>query len=268
MAPEQLYDGIETGSAFTALAEIVVRLPEPFLLLGGWAVYVTVNDSFRDAQGSNYLGSRDIDICFQINPECSEEELRNCTFSQALNVIREIGYTPYGSYRYCKIIRRDTREIIDEDTARQFGMHELFYLYIDVMVDRIHPRHREVFGFNVLDEPLIREAFEEGAGHTVNLEGVELLIPSPALLLATKLRSIPNRPGNDKLVKDACDIYAILWHSPMAYSAILAEIRLQYPDECERGYAAITNEIAESAARHLGIDVETYKNVIRGLVER
>ena len=60
--PEELYDRVESESAFSALNQIVPRLPEPFLLLGGWAIYVTVNDSFRDEHGSQYLGSRDIDV--------------------------------------------------------------------------------------------------------------------------------------------------------------------------------------------------------------
>ena len=55
--PEELYDRVESESAFNALNQIVPRLPEPFLLLGGWAIYVTVNDSFRDEHGSQYLTS-------------------------------------------------------------------------------------------------------------------------------------------------------------------------------------------------------------------
>jgi len=50
--PEELYDRIESGSAFKALNHIVTRLPEPFLLIGGWAIYVTVNESFREEHGS------------------------------------------------------------------------------------------------------------------------------------------------------------------------------------------------------------------------
>jgi hypothetical protein len=66
--------------------------------------------------------------------------------------------------------------------------------------------------------------FDEGTGVMVNLEGVELLVPSPVMLLATKLRSIPLRTKDDKLVKDACDIYSILWHSSEGYKKILTNI--------------------------------------------
>lgn len=263
--PEQLYDRTETDSAFTALGEIVARLPEPFLLLGGWAVYVTVNDSFNDAHGANYLGSRDIDVCFRIDPTCSEDKLKTCTFAKAIQVIQEIGYFPNGSYRYCKIIKRDTGETLNEEVARDVSIYDLFYLYIDVMVDSIHPKHKEVFGCHALDEPFLQRVFNEGKGITISHQGVELLIPSPMMLLATKLKSIQNRTKDDKLIKDACDIYAILWHSRLGYMQILEEILRQYPEVCRRGFAAITLEISEKAAYHLGVDIETYRGVISGL---
>ena len=266
--PEHLYDPTETNSAFAALSEIVARLPEPFLLLGGWAVYVTVNPSFSDEHGANYLGSKDIDVCFRIDPLCSEDELRTCTLFRALNVIQEVGYTRSGAYRYSKIIRKDTGEVISEDVARQFDIHELFYLYIDVMVDRIHPRHRAIFGGLALDEPLLQRVFDEGTGIFIQVDNVNLMIPSPVMLLATKLRSIQRRDPDDKQIKDACDIYAILWHSPVAYRSILREIRTQYPEDCRDGFAVIGIEVARRAAQHLGVDVDTYQRVIRGLIGR
>lgn len=264
--PEQLYDRTEYESALTALKEIVAQLPEPFVLIGGWGVYVTVNESFTNEHGSQYLGSRDIDVCFQVDPDCSESDLRTCTFSQALAVIQRIGYSPDGSFRYCKIIKRDTGEVITKEVAQKIGMYDLFYLYIDVMVDNIHPKQKDVFGFNVLDEPVIRRVFKESTGVVVILDGVELVIPPPVMLLATKLVSIQNRTKDDKLTKDACDIYAILWHSSISYKEILGEIHRQYPQECRAGFDAITDEVSKNAARHLGIDVETYRGVIRGLI--
>jgi hypothetical protein len=265
--PEQLYDRVEYESALTALKEIVTQLPEPFVLIGGWGVYVTVNESFADEHGAPYLGSRDIDVCFQVDPECSESELRTCTFSQALAVIQSIGYSPDGSFRYCKIIKKDTGEVVTKEVARNIGMYDLFYLYIDVMVDNIHPKQKDVFGFHVLDEPVIRRVFSESTGVTVVFGGVELLIPPPVMLLATKLVSIQNRTKDDKLTKDACDIYAILWHSSISYKKILEEIHRQYPQECRAGFDAITDDVSKKAARHLGIDAETYRGVIQGLIE-
>jgi hypothetical protein len=74
--PEELYDAVERESALNALNYIVTRLPEPFLLLGGWAIYVTVNDSFREEHGSQYLGSRDVYVCFHVDPNVNSSELK------------------------------------------------------------------------------------------------------------------------------------------------------------------------------------------------
>ena len=263
--PEELYDRIESGSAFKALNHIVTRLPEPFLLIGGWAIYVTVNESFREEHGSQYLGSRDIDVCFHIDSDASDSELSTSTFSQAIAIVQELGYVPQGSCRYCKMIKRETGEIITEEVSRKIPMHELFYLYLDMMVDNIHPRQKKIFGFNVLDEPILRRVFDEGTGVTVNLEGVELLVPPPVILLATKLRSIPLRTKDDKLVKDACDIYSILWHSSEGYKKILTNIHREYPEDCIAGFNAITDKILKKAAHHPGIDVERYRDVIQPL---
>jgi hypothetical protein len=179
---EELYDRVESSSAFKALNHIVTRLPEPFLLLGGWAVYVTVNESFRDEHGSQYLGSRDIDVCFHIDSNASESELRTCTFSKAIAIVQELGYLPQGSCRYCKIIKRETGEIITEEASQKIPIHELFFLYLDMRVDYNHPNQKEIFGFNVLDEPILRRVFEEDTGVLVNLDGVDLLMPPPIVI--------------------------------------------------------------------------------------
>ncbi|MDD5142669.1 hypothetical protein [Methanoregula sp.] len=51
-----------------------------------------------------------------------------------------------------------------KEVAQKIGMYDLFYLYIDVMVDTIHPKQKDVFGFNVLDEPVIRESIQRKYG--------------------------------------------------------------------------------------------------------
>lgn len=265
--PEELYEQAETESALSALSHLVTRLPEPFLILGGWAVYVTVNESFRDEHGSQYLGSRDIDVCFHIDSHITGSELKESTFASAIAIVQELGYLPHGSCRYCKMIRRDTGEIITEDVARKIPIHELFYLFVDMMVDNIHPMQEEIFGFKVLDEPILARVFEEGTGVRINLNKLNVFVPPPYLLLATKLRAIPARTNDDKQVKDACDIYSILWHSPTNYRDILTDIRSEYPEDCNSGFNAIRDEIAGKAATHLGVDIERYRDVIKPLGE-
>lgn len=261
-----LYDAKETGVALEALGMISRVLPEPFLLIGGWAVYLTVNESYSKRHGAPYLGSRDIDVCFHIDPKLDIASLRHSTFAQALDVVRKEGYVPHGSYRFCKMIRRADGAVLTEEQAKRMDFHELTYLFIDMMVDNIHPSHKEIFRCDPIDEPIAARIFDEGSMIVRELGGFQAHIPNPSSLLATKLRSIPNRQKDDKLWKDACDIYSIIWHSPERYSSILARVKEHYPSDCAKAYSAITKEVAIRAAHHLGVEEEEFSGIIDFLI--
>lgn len=158
-----LYDVQETDAAMEALRAISRSLPEPFLLIGGWAVYLTVNESFSKIHGASYLGSRDIDVCFHIDPEQDINTLRTSTFARALEVVKKEGYTPHGSYRFCRMIRKADGTILIERTAKGFPLFEITYLYIDMMVDNIHPHHKSIFKCDPLDEPVAAKIFMDGS---------------------------------------------------------------------------------------------------------
>jgi len=257
-----LYDVQETNVAIEALRTISRSLPEPFLLIGGWAVYLTVNESFSKMHGTSYLGSRDIDICFHVDPGQDIDTLRGSTFARALEVVKKEGYAPHGSYRFCKMIRKADGTILTEETARGFPLYEIIYLYIDMMVDNIHPQHKNIFKCDPLDEPIAAQIFMDGSYVKKKLGDFYVNIPNPASLLATKLRSIPQRQKDDKLWKDACDIYSIIWHSPEKYSSIVKKVKEEYPDDCAKARIAITKDVANRAAYHIGIERDEFIGVI------
>jgi hypothetical protein len=62
-----LYAKYETDTSFDYLEKIIDILDEPICILGGWAVYLTVNKKFKEDLGPDYLGSRDIDL--DLNPK-------------------------------------------------------------------------------------------------------------------------------------------------------------------------------------------------------
>jgi len=262
---EELYDTQETRIALEALGALSAALPEPFVVLGGWAVYLTVLESYRREHGAPYLGSRDVDVGFHVDPAMSVDALRTSTFSKAIEIVRGLGYVPIGSFRYCKFIHKGTGEVLTEEQAKSVSMIDLFYVYVDMMVDRIHPQHDRVFKVKALDEPVLGRVFDERCGVSARLGDVSVVMPPPHLLLASKLRSIPGRQKDDKVLKDACDIYAVIWHSPVSYDRILSTVHKEYPQECATGLAAITDVIAERAARHLGVETEAYLGVVRKL---
>lgn len=219
-------------------------------------------------RGSNYLGSRDIDVCFHIERESEPHEFKECTFARAIRIIRTLGYVPHSNGRFCKIVHKETGEVLTEENAKRFAMYDLYYLYVDVMVDYIHPLHESLFGCGVIDEPIFERVFNEHSGLSVVHLDLDIFVPPPHILLASKLKSISNRTQDDKQVKDACDIFAILWHSPASYAEILSYVRREYPVETMNGVNAISDDIARKAARHLGIELEEYLGVIGGLSRR
>jgi hypothetical protein len=62
-------------------------MTQPVCLMGGWAVYLTMNAKFNEINGRNYIGSRDIDLGFHIDPRWSAEQLQKSALSQSANIL-------------------------------------------------------------------------------------------------------------------------------------------------------------------------------------
>ena len=165
-------------------------------------------------------------------------------------------------FRFCRFIQKGTGRSLTEEESRRVPLYDLFYLYLDIMVDRIHARQAEVLGPKALDEPILGRVYDEALTRVVQIGGTNVAVPPAHLLLAMKLKAIPNRQKEDKVFKDACDIYALLWHSPGGLESILRPVTAEYPVECRGGLNAITDKVAARAATHLGIDIETYNEVV------
>lgn len=258
-----LYDQIETDSSYQALKILSDRLPEPLILLGGWAVYLTVNSSFKDEFGSNYLGSRDVDIGFHLDPSWEIDILETSNLKQAVDILIGIGYKRHGSFRFCKIINNKSGKTLSEESAKHFQMYELFYLYVDLVVDYIHPDMRKICNIDFIDETILAKAWEQHFFVEIDLFSNKILLPNPPILLAMKLNSLPNRTKDDKKVKDACDIYSLLWHSSLRYPEMVGFIKKKYPDLIKNTNDILKDNIPERASIHLGIDRSTFINVIQ-----
>jgi len=99
-----LYSEFETETSYKYLKQIVSILDEPICILGGWAVYLTVNNNFKETEGRNYIGSRDIDLGFHIDKNLGEKQLNKTTISKSLKLIEKEGFKPQG-FRYYKEIK-------------------------------------------------------------------------------------------------------------------------------------------------------------------
>jgi len=144
-----------------------------------------------------------------------------------------MGFRPV-SFRFVKDFDSETgRELTAEESAR-LPLFQIFQLYVDPVVDYIHPKIKQVLGFVPLDEPLLSLVFVDGLFTTTKLFGMSFLLPQPHVLLAMKLNSVVSREKEHKRIKDIADIYALLWFSDMKITEIKANLLSIYPEEKAR----------------------------------
>ena len=264
-----LYNEFETKTSYRYLQQIVDILEEPICILGGWAVYLTVNDNFNKDQGRNYLGSRDIDIGFSIGKNIDKEKLKNTTIAKSLSLIEKEGFKPQG-FRYYKEINYETGKELSTEETKQIPTHNIFTIYIDPIVDYVHPSFQEMFGFTPVDEPLLQRVFQDKKYRKERKKLNKLLwLPITEILLATKIKSVPNRTRDEKLVKDICDIYALLWYSGKNFKKLKDDTwTLLDRKSIEKLKIFIESEkdIFQKAQTAMDIGAETIKNLFEKLL--
>jgi len=217
-----MYKEFETRTSYKYLSEVIKNLKEPICILGGWAVFLHVNKKFQETQGRPYLGSRDIDLGFHVNEKSSDNELRDSVLMQTITILKEKLKFKALSFRLFKEVHTETEEEIEE--GQMVPAHFVFPMYIDLIVDNIPANFSKTFNFNPIDEPLLRLAFEN-SNSKIKEFGKDLLLPTPDLLLAMKITSLPNRDKEHKKIKDICDIFALLWYSDIDIANINNRIR-------------------------------------------
>lgn len=179
------------------LSEVLSTLGEPVCLLGGWAVYITVNNNFTASQGRNFVGSRDVDLGFHVDPAWTDAELRGSLLARAVRRIAGAGFEPV-SFRFVKPFHTETRKELSAQEARKLNQAFIFDIYVDPLADKIRPGSKKLLGFVPVDEPLLSEVFDRKKSVMVNEFGSNVLLPEPAVLLAMKLNSVSNRDEEHK----------------------------------------------------------------------
>ncbi|MBU3913360.1 MAG: hypothetical protein KKE50_04665 [Nanoarchaeota archaeon] len=249
-----MYKEFETRTSYNYLKEVINSLNEPVCLLGGWAVFFHVNNKFQKAQGMPYLGSRDIDLGFHI-----EDDLTNSILHQTISILKgKLKFQPL-SFRMMKEIHTETAEEIKEGEI--VPAHFIFPMYVDLIVDTIPKSFKSAFGFDPIDEPLLKIAFEKDENVIMKEFEKKLLLPKPELLLAMKINSLPNRDKEHKRIKDLCDIFALAWYTDINLNELdLSKyVSKKSIKTCNK---LITDDDLEKVAVQLGHDKEEIKRVI------
>ncbi|MHB1907599.1 MAG: hypothetical protein ACYCQJ_01860 [Nitrososphaerales archaeon] len=190
------------------LEKIISNLSEPPCILGGWAVYLHLNDKFNASKGRDYLGSKDIDLGFHLDPKWSKSDYTKSDLNKAINTIESMGFEPV-SFRYLKQFSNDNGRELTKDEAKRLSPYDIFALYIDLLVDTADENRHKIAGFSIAEEPLLKSIFLGQQKDKKKFLGLDMVLPDHNLLMEMKTNSFPNRTQDDKMIKDLADICAL-----------------------------------------------------------
>ena len=249
-----MYQEFEIRTSYKYLKEVINSLEEPICILGVWAVFFHVNKRFEKAQGRPYLGSRDIDLGFQMR-----EDLKQTTLAHTIKILKDkLKFKPL-SFRFMKEIHTETEEEIKEGEVVPTPF--ILPMYIDLIVECIPDGFKKAFGFNPIDEPLLKQVFANEEFIIINEFKRKLLLPTPKTLLAMKINSMPNRDKNHKRIKDICDIFALLWYTELKPEELNME-KYVSKKNIIKAVQTIDNQDYEKVAAQLGHSADDIKRVI------
>ena len=123
-----------------------------------------------------------------------------------------------------------------------------------------------MFGFVPVDEPLLSQVFAGKRFASREEFRAKLMLPRPAVLLATKLNSVSNRDKEHKRMKDIADIYGLVWYSDDELIDLRTELFAMIDRE---KVASVLSSFREEdysvVARNLGIERAEVSRVISEL---
>lgn len=200
-----MYPDNLTKPSFDYLQKVVGFLDEPICILGGWAVYLTVNEKYKQALGKgDYLGSKDVDLGFHIEETASN--FKNTAFVKAIEKLESEGFKEKGGRLY-KQLDFDTGKELTPQEAQSKPYSEINDIFVDLLTDCIPGQLPKETSMKILDESLLYYAFTNPVNRTELAQfGKKLWLPKPWLLLATKIKALPGRTKDHKRQKDIADI--------------------------------------------------------------
>ncbi len=261
-----LYEEYETKISQSNLSRVVAELPAPVCLLGGWAVYYTVNSRYHADTGTSYHGSKDIDLGFHIEPDATVESLRKSALAKAIDALKGMEFRSVG-IRLFKEYHRETHVVLAEAKAKKTPTYNIFHLYVDLLVDNAPGCIKKAIGLTPIDEKLLTNVFDGRMFRAIDELHARVILPDPALLLAMKATSLPSRTKDHKKHKDIMDIYALIWYSGVPIKTLRQSVAgLISGDGMARMLSSISGPDYKQAADALGVDREGLENVIKNFV--
>ena len=247
-----MYDKPETDISWKHLKAVIENLDEPMVVIGGWAVYYLVNEGYKRNTGRDYIGSRDIDLGFQITDE-PEHSAFALTYTK---LIQDLDFRPLSFGRLYKEMDRNTGETLEPEIAKNTPSYDIFPMYVDLIIDQITREFVEHFGFTPIDESLLQPIFQDAGNRTERCEfGRNLWLPAPDLLLSMKIKSHPDRDKEHKRLKDLSDITALVLYTN-------ANPTFSTPTEIQAFQDIVTIHDMDQVAEIIGLEPVTIQAAI------
>ncbi|MCL4518002.1 MAG: hypothetical protein M1587_02265 [Thaumarchaeota archaeon] len=101
-----MYSDYQTSISRGYLLSILQQVSQPPCLLGGWAVFLLLNEKFNSSKGRDYLGSRDIDLGFHLDVNWTDEEYARSDLRNTIGKIQSLGFEQV-SFRFVKHLSQE-----------------------------------------------------------------------------------------------------------------------------------------------------------------
>jgi len=253
-----MYNKKETDISYKYLKSIISKLKEPIIIIGGWATYFTVSKNYKKEFGLEYIGSRDVDLGFNTIK----------SFKGTCNILEENGFE-FVCFRYLKEISYETGKELTKEESKVMPIHNIFPMYIDLLISETNSKVEKELGFAPADEPLVKLIFDNKSYRTELVEfNKKLWLPSPSLLLTTKVNSIVNRILDHKRIKDYCDIVALCLYSGENLDDLVFFVKEHaIKERILKLKEIIDQEELEQVADILRINIDIINRVISKIIE-
>ncbi|ABK77205.1 hypothetical protein CENSYa_0572 [Cenarchaeum symbiosum A] len=258
----RLYDKFETRISKDNMLHVLSAVEGPACLVGGWAVYLTVNEKYEELYGRTYQESRDIDIAFHFSKNETADSLHISPFYQAVQALKNLEYE-WSGFRLLREYDRDSMVPLAQEAAKKRPSFELFRLYVDLIADNVPENFQDVMGFTPVNQRIFEPIFTENLSVTKEISGVKVTLPAIEVLVASKTISMPDRPPDHKKTKDIMDVFTLIWQSEDRLAEMKADmLRLlskyhgqEHPQKyVEQAFAKVSQSDCDDAAKPLGID--------------
>lgn len=261
--PTPLYNDVLTQESAKRLEGLLKDLPHPVALVGGHAVRLAVQHAWKGHFGEDYFGSRDIDVCYWVDPQWTVDEFQSSAIGQAPHRIKEIGYIPMGTFHFGLYLSNDGHVLQKDPPLPAILGIDFHLLRLDPMVTHIHPHSKEVLGFHPIDEPLFAHVFnDESLRRQVPELDDNVYLPTTPVLVASKLKSLPGRNKEDKAIKDLCDLYALVSYGGASMDSIRQGVHRMLDSAPRLVDGAMKNAALPRALTHLDLEPADFRAVV------